>query len=79
MKSWASRKPPIAPGRSSGLAHENDLFAASLEQWFQYVEARIGTSHDYDGEKAQACLELMPDFIDDAVGLYQTMSGDTWD
>ena len=31
-----------------------------------------------DDEKAQAYLELMPDFIDDAIGLYQTMSGETW-
>ena len=50
-----------------------------LDQWLQYAEGRIGTSHDYDGEKAKACLELMPGFIDDAIGLYQTMSGETWE
>ena len=61
------------------LAHENDLFASPLDQWLQYAEGRIGTSHDYDGEKAKACLELMPGFIDDAIGLYQTMSGETWE
>ena len=61
------------------LAHENDLFASPLDQWLQYAEGRIGTSHDYDGEKAKSCLELMPDFIDDAIGLYQTMSGETWE
>ena len=61
------------------LAYENNLLAAPLEQWLQYVEARIGTTHDYDGEKAKACLELMPDFIDDAIGLYQTMTGTTWE
>ena len=61
------------------LAHENDLFAAPLEQWLRYAAARVDTSHDYDGEKAKACLELMPDFIDDAIGLYQTMSEETWD
>ena len=44
----------------------------------RYASARTDTSHDYDGEKAKACLELMPDFIDDAIGLYQTMSGETW-
>ena len=31
------------------------------------------------GEKAEACLELMHGFIDDAIGLYQTMNGETWD
>ena len=59
-------------------AHENDLFRVPLEQWMRYASARTDTSHDYDGEKAKACLELMPDFIDDAIGLYQTMSGETW-
>ena len=54
------------------------MFAAPLEQWLRYADARIDTAHDYDGEKAQVCLELMPDFIDDAIGLYQTMSGETW-
>ena len=44
-----------------------------------YANARTNTTHDYSGEKAQACLEIMGDFIDDAIGLYQTMSGKTWD
>ena len=48
-------------------------------EWFGYADARIGTAHDYSGEKAQACLDIMGDFIDDAIGLYQTMSGETWD
>ena len=61
------------------LASENDLFRVPLEQWMRYASARTDTSHDYDGEKAKACLSLMPDFIDDAIGLYQTMSGETWD
>ena len=60
-------------------AHENGLFASPLEQWIQYADARIDTAHDYDIEKAMACLELMPDFIDDAIGLYQTMTGATWE
>ena len=70
---------PNSPKPILRLAHENDLFAASLEQWLRYADARIDTAHDYDGEKATACLELIPDFIDDAIGLYQTMSGETWE
>ena len=70
---------PTARSPCSGLAHENDLFAAPLEQWLRYADARIDTSHDYDGEKAKACLTLVPDFIDDAIGLYQTMSGAAWE
>lgn len=72
-------EPPNSPKPIIRLAHENDLFASPLEQWLQYAQARIGTSHDYDGEKALACLELMPDFIDDAIGLYQTMTGTAWE
>lgn len=70
---------PNSPKPILRLAHENDLFAASLEQWLRYADARIDTAHDYDGEKAIACLELMSDFIDDAIGLYQTMGGKTWE
>ncbi len=70
---------PGGPKPLFRLAHENDLFASSLGQWLQYVGARIDTAHDYDGQKAQACLELIPDFIDDAIGLYQTMTGKTWE
>ena len=70
---------PNSPKPIFRLANENDLFAAPLEQWFRYAAARVGTTHDYDGEKAKACLALMPDFIDDAIGLYQTMSGSAWE
>ena len=70
--------PPNSPKPVFRLAFENDLLEVPLVQWFQYAEARIGTSHDYDGEKADACLALVPDFIDDAIGLYQTMTGAKW-
>ena len=72
-------EPPNSPKPLIRLAHENGLLASPLEQWLQYAEARIDTSHDYDGEKAKACLEQMPAFIDDAIGVYQTMSGSTWE
>ena len=70
---------PNSPRPIFRLAHENDLFDSPLERWLQYAEARIDTSHDYDGEKAKACLALMPDFIADAIGLYRKMSGAAWD
>ena len=61
------------------MAHQNHLFRASVDQWLLYADRRNDTTHDYDGEKAQAALDVMADFIDDAVGLYQTMSGETWE
>lgn len=70
---------PNSPKPILKLADENDLFDTPLEQWLAYAEARIDTAHDYSGEKAQACLEITGNFIDDAIGLYQTMSGETWE
>ena len=70
---------PVSPKGIFRSAYENDLFAAPLEQWLMYADRRIGTSHDYSGEKAQECLDVMDEFIDDAIGLYQTMSGLTWE
>ena len=69
---------PNSPKPIFRLANENNLFAVSIEVWLRYADARVDTTHDYDGEKAKACLAIMPDFIDDAVGLYQTMSGSVW-
>ncbi len=79
IEALAVADPPNSPKPIFRLAHENDLFAAPVQQWFRYAEARVDTSHDYDGEKAKACLALVPDFIDDAIGLYQTLSGTPWE
>lgn len=70
---------PNSPKGVFRFAHQNGLFAAPMEEWIRYADARISTSHDYSGDKAQACLKLMGGFIDDAIGLYQTMSEETWD
>ena len=69
---------PNSPKPIFRLAHENDLLAAPVDRWLQYADARVDTPHDYDGEKAKACLKLVPDFIDDAIGLYRTLSGTPW-
>lgn len=69
---------PNSPKPVFRLAHENDLFAAPLEQWLDYADKRVGAARDYDGEKAQACLKIVGNFIADAAELYRTMSGETW-
>ena len=71
--------PPNSPKPIFRLAYQNHLFSASMEQWFLYTDKRNATAHDYDCEKAKSCLDVMADFIDDAIGLYQTMSGETWE
>ena len=70
---------PNGPKPVLRMAGENDLLPSSTEQWLQYARARIDTAHDYSGEKAQDALEIMGDFIDDAIDLYQTMSGESWE
>ena len=70
---------PNSPKPILRLASENNLFSSPIEQWLAYADARIATSHDYSGEKAQEALNLMKDYIDDAIGLYQTMSKTSWE
>lgn len=70
---------PNSPKPVFRLAAENDLLAAKIQQWLRYANARTDTSHDYDGKKATDCLTLVPDFIDDATDLYQTLTGETWE
>ena len=70
---------PNSPKPIFRLAHENALLTSPPEQWLQYADARTDTAHDYDAKKARACLEQIPAFIDDAIGLYQTMTGETWE
>ena len=70
---------PNSPKPVLRLANENKLLASSLDHWLQYADARTDTAHDYDAGKARDCLALVPGFIDDAIGLYQTMTGMTWE
>ena len=70
---------PNSPKPLLKLAGQNNLFASSVEQWLKYADARTSTAHDYSGKKAEETLALMGDFIDDAIGLYQTMTGTTWE
>ena len=70
---------PNSPKPLLKLAGQNDLFASSVDQWLKYADARTSTAHDYSGEKAEETLSVVGDFIDDAIGLYQTMTGTTWE
>ena len=69
---------PAAPKPLCRLAFENSLLSSPVEQWFKYVNARIGTAHDYSGEKARDAIVLVDDFLGDAITLYQTMTGKAW-
>lgn len=70
---------PDSPKKVLKLAGQNELLASPVEQWLKYADARTSTAHDYSGEKAEETLSVVGDFIDDAIGLYQTMTGTTWE
>jgi nucleotidyltransferase substrate binding protein (TIGR01987 family) len=70
---------PNSPKPILKLAGQNDLFASPVEQWLKYADARTATAHDYSGEKAAETLVVIRDFIADAIRLYQTMTGNTWE
>jgi len=70
---------PNSPKPIFRIAFENKLLASDVNQWLKYADSRIDTSHDYSEGKAQEALSRMKDFIDDAIGLYQTMTGTTWE
>ena len=55
------------------------MLPAPLERWLGYADRRVDTAHAYSGEKARAALEIVGDFIEDAAGLYQTMTKRTWE
>ena len=69
---------PASPMPIFRLAAENELLPSPVEQWMRYAEAMIGTSHDYSGEKAKECLNIVGDFIADSRELYTTMSKELW-
>lgn len=69
---------PNSPNPIFRLSDENNLLPSPIERWMEYSQMRIDTSHDYSGEKAKRVLERIGGFIQDAVELYETLSGDTW-
>ena len=46
--------------------------------WLRYINARQDTSHDYSEEKAEHVFVVLDEFYDDAIGLYQVLTGETW-
>lgn len=70
---------PNSPKPIFRIAAENKLFTSDISQWIKYSDARIDTSHDYSGDKAEDALLLMGDFVSDAIDLYITISGSTWE
>ena len=61
------------------IANANGLLRSPVDKWLSYIEMRNKVVHAYGIEKADELVNLLPDFIDDAIGMYQTMTEETWD
>ena len=68
---------PNSPKPLFRIAFENRLFS-EIGQWLSYADARVDTSQDYSGEKAQATIESASAFAVDAAELCQKMTGKPW-
>jgi len=68
---------PNSPKPLFRIAYANHLFP-SVEQWLVYADARVETSHDYSGEKAQATIDIARTFVGDAAALYHKMTEKPW-
>ena len=47
-------------------------------KWIVFMEKRNGTSHDYSGDKADAAIQVLGVYIQEAIILYERMTGETW-
>jgi len=65
---------PNSPKPVFRIANENNLLDTSVEHWLAYADARVDTSHDYSGEKADGALGMMGEFIQDASILLKTLT-----
>ena len=79
VEAFGIAEAPNSPRPIFRVANENRLLAAGGEQWERYVQTRIDTTHDYDGEKAANAIALMPEFISDAISLYSAMTEEPWE
>lgn len=70
---------PNSPKPILRLAFENHLLDSPVERWLDYAKHRVGTSHDYSSAKAEDCLAVAGDFIEDVTALHETMTGEPWE
>ena len=48
------------------------------ETWFNYLQFRQDTSHDYSSDKAEAVLDIAESFYEDVGNLYRGMTGESF-
>jgi nucleotidyltransferase substrate binding protein (TIGR01987 family) len=58
------------------LAAQRNL-VSNPDAWFEYLQFRQDTSHDYSSDKAETVLDITEDFYKDVVMLYREMTGES--
>ncbi len=58
------------------LAAQRNLIS-NPEAWFNYLQFRQDTSHDYSSDKAEAVLDIVEGFYEDVVNLYRGLTGES--
>ena len=69
---------PLVPIRILRVAGEAGVMPGTANGWRSYITARVRASHKYNAELALAALPVVPDFIRDAVALYENITGEAW-
>ena len=54
---------PNSPKPILRLAYENGILSADITFWLKVADTRVATSHDYSSANADACIELLPTFL----------------
>ncbi len=70
---------PNSPKPIFREADANNLLEGRIHDWIRYANARTDTAHDYSLRKAQSALALIPNFLSDAIQLYEKMTGERWE
>lgn len=58
-------------------AQENKIIIEA-QKWIEFNKSRGDTVHDYCGDKADQTFEIIPDFIKEAIDVYEIISGEKW-
>lgn len=69
---------PSSPKPILRLANENQLLNDRISEWLAYADARVATAHDNSGEKAEQAVAIVPAFVEDAVHLFEKLTGARW-
>lgn len=70
---------PNAPKLIIQVADKHNLLSPPVEKWLQYSHTRLMVYDCCEEEKMEDILAIMDDFVADAIGLYQTMRGKSWE